>query len=93
MITKVTDAYKKNIALFIFGPLLKVIEAVFDLFIPLFMKAIIDLSQYHDPSSIPNSISSALASFIRLFSNGESSINDAIAGGVIILVSYFYQCW
>ena len=86
MITRVTDAYKKNIALFIFGPLLKIIEAVFDLFIPLFMKAIIDLSQYYDPSSIPNSISSTLASFIRLFSNGESSMNDAIAGGVIILV-------
>lgn len=85
MITRVKEAYKHNIALFIGGPLLKVIEAVFDLFIPLFMKAIIDLSIYNEPSNIPNSISSTLASFIRLFSNGESPTNDAIAGGVIIL--------
>lgn len=85
MIKKVNEAYKKNLGLIIFGPLLKIIEAVFDLFIPLFMKAIIDLSQYNDPLEIPNSISRALASFIRLFSNGDS-ISDAITGGVIILI-------
>lgn len=85
MIKKVNEAYKKNLGLIIFGPLLKIIEAVFDLFIPLFMKAIIDLSQYNDPLAIPNSISRALASFIRLFSNGDS-ISDAITGGVIILI-------
>lgn len=86
MINKVSDAYKKNILLIIVGPLLKIIEAVFDLFIPLFMKAIIDLSQYDDPSNIPNSISSALASFIRIFSVDATPISDAITGGVIILI-------
>ena len=85
MINKVSDAYKKNIWLIIFGPLLKIIEAVFDLLIPLFMKAIIDLTQYNEPSLIPNKLSSALATFIRLFSNGEA-LNDTITGGVIILV-------
>ena len=71
--------------LIILGPLLKIIEAIFDLFIPLFMKAIIDLSQYSNPSQIPNSISRYLATFIRLFSDGNP-IGDAIAGGVIILI-------
>ena len=86
MITKVSDAYKKNILLIILGPLLKIIEAIFDLFIPLFMKAIIDLSQYDDPNLIPNSISRTLASFIRLFSPQKSPISDAVTGGVIILI-------
>ena len=85
MINNVKEAYKKNLVLIIFGPLLKIIEAVFDLFIPLFMKAIIDLSQYDDPSSIPHTISRALASFIRVFSSG-GAINDAVTGGVIILI-------
>ena len=86
MITKVSDAYKKNILLITIGPLLKIIEAIFDLFIPLFMKAIIDLSQYDDPNLIPNSISRTLASFIRLFSPQKSPISDAVTGGVIILI-------
>lgn len=85
MINRVNEAYKKNMLLIILGPLLKVIEAIFDLFIPLFMKAIIDLSQYSNPSQIPNSISRYLATFIRLFSDGNP-IGDAIAGGVIILI-------
>lgn len=86
MIKKVSEAYKKNLALIIFGPLLKIIEAVFDLFIPLFMKAIIDLSQYDEPSQIPNAISQSLAKFIRVFSPGDAPISDAITGGIIILV-------
>ena len=86
MITKVKEAYKKNIFLIIFGPLLKIIEAVFDLFIPLFMKAIIDLSQYGDPKDVPNSISKALATFIRVFSPNNGAMSDAITGGIIILV-------
>jgi len=86
MIKKVSEAYKKNLALIIFGPLLKIIEAIFDLFIPLFMKAIIDLSQYDEPSQIPNAISQSLARFIRVFSPGDAPISDAITGGIIILV-------
>ena len=85
MINRVRDAYKKNILLIIFGPLLKIIEAIFDLFIPLFMKAVIDLTAYSSPSDIPNSISKALASLIRVFSDG-TQIGDAITGGVIILI-------
>ena len=85
MINKVQEAYKRNILLIIFGPTLKIIEAIFDLFIPLFMKAVIDLTQYDDPSNIPNSISRYLGTFIRLFSNGTPT-SDAISGGVIILI-------
>ena len=71
------------------GPLIKLIEAFFDLLIPLFMKAIIDLNQYGDPSVIPNQFSQKLGSFIRLFGTwipDNQSLNDAIIGGTIILV-------
>lgn len=89
MIKKTFDSYKNNIFSFIFGPLLKMIEAVFDLLIPLFMKAIIDLSKYNDPEAIPNPFSSNLAKFIRSFGTwiyGNQSLNDAMIGFVIILV-------
>lgn len=89
MIKRVEDSYRNNKYKLVFGPLIKLIEAVFDLLIPLFMKAIIDLNQYNDPELIPNSISSALAKFIRLFGvwvNDNQSLNDAFIGGTIILV-------
>ena len=82
MINKVRDSYRHHIISIALGPFLKVIEAIFDLLIPLFMKAIIDLNQYGEPSYIPNKISSSLASFIRLFNFS----NDVIAGGLIILI-------
>ena len=85
MISKVSDSYKKHIASIILGPVLKIIEATFDLLIPLFMKAIIDLNQYLEPDNIPNVISKALASFIRIFPYSPSSLNDALMGGGIIL--------
>ena len=87
MIKSVREIYKKNILGFLFGPSIKLLEAVFDLLIPLFMKAIIDLNQYEDPSLIPNSISSSLAKFIRLFGNivkDNQNLNDALVGGLII---------
>ena len=87
MIKSVKEIYKKNILGFLFGPSIKLLEAVFDLLIPLFMKAIIDLNQYEDPSLIPNSISSSLAKFIRLFGNivkDNQNLNDALVGGLII---------
>ena len=84
MIRRVSDSYKNNIVSIALGPFLKVIEAIFDLLIPLFMKAIIDLNQYGEPSSIPNQISASVASFIRLFNQG-GGINDALMGGIIIL--------
>ena len=86
MIRKVSESYKHHILIIALGPFLKIIEAIFDLLIPLFMKAIIDLSQYSSPSDIPNSISSSLASFIRLVNPVGEGISDAITGGIIILV-------
>ena len=86
MINKVSESYKHHILIIALSPFLKIIEAIFDLLIPLIMKAIIDLNQYGDPGDIPNKISSGLASFIRIFSKGDEVINDAIAGGVIILI-------
>ena len=86
---RVSDSYKKHLIALIFGPLIKLVEAIFDLLIPLFMKAIIDLNQYMDPSSIPNTFSRNLAYFIRLFGTwieDNQSLNDAIIGGTIILV-------
>lgn len=85
MINRVSDSYKKHLPSMVFGPLLKVIEAIFDLLIPLIMKAVIDLSQYNEPYLIPNAISSKLASFIRAFNVTPSPINDALVGGGIIL--------
>ena len=86
MINKVSESYKHNFVTIAFGPFLKIIEAIFDLMIPLFMKAIIDLSQYSTPSDIPNVISSSLAAFIRLINPTGTGLSDAITGGVIILV-------
>ena len=89
MITRVRESYKNHLAAFTLGPLLKLIEATFDLLIPLFMKAIIDLNQYNDPELIPNIFSKRLAEFIRLFGNwvpSNQSLSDAIIGAVIILV-------
>ena len=86
MINKVSESYKHNFFIIAFGPFLKIIEAIFDLMIPLFMKAIIDLSQYATPSDIPNVISSSLAAFIRLINPTGTGLSDAITGGVIILV-------
>ena len=86
MICKVSESYKHHILIIALGPFLKIIEAIFDLLIPLFMKAIIDLSQYSSPSDIPNVISSSLASFIRVVNPVGGDISDAITGGIIILV-------
>ena len=86
MINRVFNSYKKHLMAFILGPTLKIIEAIFDLFIPLFMKAIIDLNQYLEPSSIPNALSRAFASFIRLFPYENNPLNDALVGGGIILM-------
>lgn len=89
MIKKTFDSYKSNILSFVFGPMLKMIEAIFDLLIPLFMKSIIDLSKYGDANNIPNPISSSLAKFIRSFGTwvyGNQSVNDSLIGFVIIIV-------
>ena len=86
MINKVSDSYKHHIISIALGPFLKAIEAFFDLLIPLFMKAIIDLNQYGNPDNIPNKISSSVARFIRVFNQSGTSLTDALMGGLIILL-------
>lgn len=85
MINKVSESYKHHILIIALGPFLKIIEAIFDLLIPLFMKAVIDLNRYNEPSSIPNVISSSLGSFIRAINVGADPLWDALTGGFIIL--------
>ena len=85
MIKKVNQSYKHNIAGIISGPFLKIIEAIFDLMMPLIMKAIIDLNQYGDVNNIPsNSVSKVFASLIRAINPSNTTISDAITGGLII---------
>ena len=78
MIKKVSDSYKHNFAIIAFGPFLKIIEAFFDLLIPLIMKAVIDLRSGKEPSG--------LSAFVRMFNPSGKSIGDVIAGGSIILI-------
>ena len=85
---KVSTALKKNVWAYIVGPSFKIIEAVFDLLIPLFMKAVIDLSFTSDPNAI-DPISKALGNFISLFGTwvpGNPSLSHALVGGFIILL-------
>ena len=85
---RTSDFYKKQIHLFIIGPTLKVIEAFFDLLIPLFMKAIIDLQKYNNPLDIPNELTRGIASFIRNVGswNANQALSDALIGGTFILI-------
>ena len=78
MIKRVKDSYKHNFAIIAFGPFLKIIEAIFDLMIPLIMKAVLDLGGGKEPSG--------LSAFVRMFNPGGKPLGDAIAGGMIILV-------
>lgn len=93
MLTKTSDAYKKHIPALILGPTLKMIEAIFDLLIPLFMKSIIDLSKNVSSSLNPltgmNTINRLISKFILLFGtwiDGNESLNFAIIGGTMILI-------
>ena len=85
MISKVSESYKYNIVGIVLGPFLKIIEAIFDLMIPLIMKAVIDLSRFEGPDQIPNVISKGIASLIRGFGFGSTPLADALTGGGIIL--------
>ena len=78
MIKRVRDSYKHNFAIIAFGPFLKIIEAAFDLLIPLIMKAVIDLNCGKEPSG--------LSAFVRFFNPDEIRSGDIVAGMVIILV-------
>ena len=88
-IKRVEESYKNHKFRLCFGPLIKVVEVVFDLLIPLFMKSIIDLNQYGNPEDIPNSLSSTFARVIRslgLWVPDNLKLNDAIVGGILILI-------
>ena len=78
MIKRVSESYKHNFVTIAFGPFLKIIEAAFDLLIPLIMKAVIDLNSDKEPTG--------LSAFVRMFNPGGSHLGDALAGGIIILV-------
>jgi ATP-binding cassette, subfamily B, multidrug efflux pump len=90
MVKKVTESYKHNLLAFIVGPMLKMVEAFFDLLIPLIMKSIIDLSKFNTPELIPesNPISRFLAAFVRSFGtwvDDNQSLSDVLVGFVIII--------
>ena len=78
MIKRVRDSYKHNFAIIAFGPFLKIIEAAFDLLIPLIMKAVIDLNCGKEPSG--------LSAFVRFFNPKEIRSVDIVVGMVIILI-------
>ena len=86
MIKKVSESYRHNLLAMVTGPLFKIIEAIFDLMMPLIMKAIIDLNQYGGIDNIPNPISKTFASLIRAINPTATSLSDAITGGFIILL-------
>lgn len=81
---KVSIILKKQTLAYIVGPLFKMIEAFFDLMIPLFMKAVIDLS-FNTTSDI---ITRSIADFLKLFGTWftDERINYAIIGGTLILL-------
>lgn len=84
MVNKVSDAYKHNMLFLIIGPIIKQIEAIFDLLIPLFMKAIIDLSF----SSSRDVITKTLGEFIKSFgmiAPNNPQLSYCFTGGMIIL--------
>ena len=84
----VFSVVKKNGWTFLVGPAFKMIEAVFDLLIPLVMKAVLDLSFSSDPSSV-DTVSRAFGDFLRLFGTwveGNDPLNYALIGGTLILL-------
>lgn len=85
---KVSTALKRYLWAYIVGPCFKIIEAVFDLLIPLFMKAVLDLSFSSSPETI-DPISRGLGDFIKLFGvwiPGQEELSHALVGGLIILL-------
>ncbi len=85
---KVFSAIKKNGWTYIVGPAFKMIEAVFDLLIPLVMKAVLDLSFTSDLSKV-DSVSKGFGHFLDLFGtwvSGNKPLNYALVGGTLILL-------
>lgn len=90
MISKTRDSYKKHLLALIGGPLLKMVEAFFDLLIPLFMKAILDLSNNSmnglDPYTSMNEITKLVAIIIKSCSSDSKPLTYALIGGMFILL-------
>ncbi len=91
MIKKTSDSYKHHLIALTVGPVLKMIEAIFDLLIPLFMKTIIEMSSFDGVRAIEsetNPFILRIADFIRLFGTWieDPNLNYAIIGGTIILL-------
>ncbi len=82
---KTKDIIKKSWPYFIIGPAVKMIEAIFDLLIPLFMKAIIDLCFSSSNDIVTNSLGSFIKSFGTWIPNNPE-LNYSIIGGFIILI-------
>lgn len=81
---KISQILKKNLFYLIAGPTIKIIEAFFDLLIPLFMKTIIDLSFNQKLDNVTSFISKLINSFPTL--NQNIVINYCIVGGIYILL-------
>lgn len=92
MISSTRESYKRHLPALILGPMLKMIEAVFDLLIPLFMKAVIDMSTFNGVRALDNETNPFLigiSRFLSLFGTwipNNENLNYAIIGGTIILL-------
>jgi len=92
MISSTRESYKRHLPALILGPMLKMIEAIFDLLIPLFMKAVIDMSTFNGVHALDNETNPFLigiSHFISLFGTwipNNENLNYAIIGGTIILL-------
>ena len=92
MVKSTRETYKKHLGALILGPMLKMVEAIFDLLIPLFMKAVIDMSSFNGVKALDKetnpflvSIAHFISSFGTWIPNNEN-LNYAIIGGTIILI-------
>ena len=92
MISSTRESYKRHLPALILGPMLKMIEAIFDLLIPLFMKAVIDMSTFNGVRALDNETNPFLigiSHFLSLFGTwipNNENLNYAIIGGTIILL-------
>ena len=92
MIKKTSEAYRHHPWAFTLGPALKMIEAIFDLMIPLIMKTVIDMSTFDGVRALDKETNPFILAISRLISSfgtwisGNENLNYAIIGGFIILI-------
>lgn len=85
MIKNVNQSVKKHWPAFVFGPMLKMVEAIFDLLIPLVMKAVIDLS-FSNPRDVLSQGIGSLIKSMGTWVEGSAALNYALIGGTLILL-------